>query len=1086
MLIKFKRSIDLISSIEHVSDVRLPRDIAPVGYILELQPFFDEKEFQGHVTINITCMEDTDKIILNAHQELDISESDITVVHISSNMPVKKSIAMPPPVPLAVPLPVPATNTPEKTIETTTPATTTTTTTATTEKTEAATTIPTTKVVKTTEPAVAPVPVGAARLVPVSSSFIPENACTSATACATNPGQEKDGDKPPKTQSMPKAEALVDVHDEADKFEVEKESEEVETIEEGGKSTQLAKGEILETIPENLDETQTIALTILKTERQLSKQWYVIHVAEGLKRGQNYQMDLKFTGPLLSNSKDGFFLESYLDKQTGEKRQYVATQLRPNHARRVFPCFDEPAYKVPIELKIARHPNMSAISNMPIAQTVQGTTETDCVWDHFQTTPPISAFSLAILISDLEQVVPFKNRQNDEKSDRVKVWGRKGILTPLKNAAKIAPKVLVELEEFFDIPLPVPKLDLVALPGYTAIPDSNWGLIFFKESDLYTDEHLVKHISREIVYQWVGNLVTPHWWSEVHLNKALCNFIAYIISLKIDLSMVPNSSLWTKTYPLYYEYGRNKPYKQLPSQKPPKTVTKSELILRMLNYTLSSETFQKAIQQLLRNRQHKTFTQEDIWNSLTEQAGTDGNLPEPATISQIASSWINKERLPLVEFKRFYGNNSAEAVQSVFIRDHLDENTTSVDDNLTWQIPLVIVPQNNLNFDTTKPVAWMKDEKRIIVSDLPSSNYFVIVNPEEIGPFVVNYDVYNWNLLAGFLEKFGTNGQIPAATRAKLIHDCLNLAYAGKLRFDVALNVTKFLLNERDPIVWQAAFNMFDHIQRHLDGSETGKKFQEYVKYILSNVYNYLEKIGTNQTKSQERMYKSAKSALCNAGFSPCVNEARTQWKKWMEFEEPDSGIPISQSHFCWVFKWGTKEEWEFGLERYLKYPSSHKQADRYYLLKTLVSCPSDAWNVERLLNMTMLDPNSTITDGNARFILSVLSNRAGYTALFNLLSQNWDVIRKRFDNKEYALWDNLVNAATRHFKDQEGLDMVSELYVKRQGEFGTAEPVIEQSLKHIKKEVRWNDENLSIINNWLNEYLKLNESSSQMTGVLN
>lgn len=128
----------------------------------------------------------------------------------------------------------------------------------------------------------------------------------------------------------------------------------------------------------------------------------------------------------------------------------------------------------------------------------------------------------------------------------------------------------------------------------------------------------------------------------------------------------------------------------------------------------------------------------------------------------------------------------------------------------------------------------------------------------------------------------------------------------------------------------------------------------------------------------------------------------------------------ISQSHFCWVFKWGTKEEWEFGLERYLKYPSSHKQADRYYLLKTLVSCPSDAWNVERwgkgennvslgkhstiqiinfcfrLLNMTMLDPNSTITDGNARFILSVLSNRAGYTALFNLLSQNWDVIRKR------------------------------------------------------------------------------------------
>lgn len=150
-------------------------------------------------------------------------------------------------------------------------------------------------------------------------------------------------------------------------------------------------------------------------------------------------------------------------------------------------------------------------------------------------------------------------------------------------------------------------------------------------------------------------------------------------------------------------------------------------------------------------------------------------------------------------------------------------------------------------------MAWMKDEKRITVTNLPPSSYFVIVNPEEVGkafhkknfikvfsktttkiffsgPFIVNYDSYNWFLLSQFLEKYGTNGQIPAATRAKLIHDSLNLAYAGKLRFDSALNITKFLRKEKDPIVWQAAFNMFDHIQRHLEGSSTGKKFQVRIK----------------------------------------------------------------------------------------------------------------------------------------------------------------------------------------------------------------------------------------------------------------
>lgn len=65
----------------------------------------------------------------------------------------------------------------------------------------------------------------------------------------------------------------------------------------------------------------------------------------------------------------------------------------------------------------------------------------------------------------------------------------------------------------------------------------------------------------------------------------------------------------------------------------------------------------------------------------------------------------------------------------------MDENGTNVDESLTWIIPLIVVPQNDLNFTFVRPLAWMKDEKKITVRDLPSSNYFVIVNPEEIGDY---------------------------------------------------------------------------------------------------------------------------------------------------------------------------------------------------------------------------------------------------------------------------------------------------------------------------------------------------------------
>lgn len=83
----------------------------------------------------------------------------------------------------------------------------------------------------------------------------------------------------------------------------------------------------------------------------------------------------------------------------------------------------------------------------------------------------------------------------------------------------------------------------------------------------------------------------------------------------------------------------------------------------MLNYTLSGETFQKGIQQLLGERQYKTFTQDDIWSSLTEQAGMDDTLPEPSTVNHIAESWLKKERLPVVKITRDYEKNSAEAEQ---------------------------------------------------------------------------------------------------------------------------------------------------------------------------------------------------------------------------------------------------------------------------------------------------------------------------------------------------------------------------------------------------------------------------------------
>jgi aminopeptidase N len=65
-----------------------------------------------------------------------------------------------------------------------------------------------------------------------------------------------------------------------------------------------------------------------------------------------------------------------------------------------------------------------------------------------------------------------------------------------------------------------------------------------------------------------------------------------------------------------------------------------------------------------------------------------------------------------------------------------------------------------------------------------------------------------------------------------------------------------------------------------------------------------------------------------------------------------------------------------------------------------------------------------------------------------------------------------LISSATGAFTTQEGYDLVSQLYVQKQSEFGSAEHIIEKSLKNIKEETKWSDENLPVIEKWLDNYL--------------
>lgn len=107
--------------------------------------------------------------------------------------------------------------------------------------------------------------------------------------------------------------------------------------------------------------------------------------------------------------------------------------------------------------------------------------------------------------------------------------------------------------------------------------------------------------------------------------------------------------------------------------------------------------------------------------------------------------------------------------------------------------------------------------------------------------------------------------------------------------------------------------------------------------------------------------------------------------------------LRVQNQYICPVFKWGTQEEWEFGLQRVINFPASRVASERTYLLKTLAGCPVQPEKIELLLNITILQENGNFSENDISLIFSMLTGgSSGYTTLFNFLSNNWEVIRQR------------------------------------------------------------------------------------------
>ncbi|MFQ5580967.1 MAG: M1 family metallopeptidase, partial [Nitrospiria bacterium] len=209
---------------------------------------------------------------------------------------------------------------------------------------------------------------------------------------------------------------------------------------------------------------------------------------------------------------------------------YAFTQCEATDARRIFPCFDEPAMKARFRLSVAVPSDLVALSNMPVIEEKQDTYQEEGLkYLTFDETPVMSTYLLALAVARLEK------EEIEVAGTRVGLWTLPGELHLGQFALEVTSAALPLLNDYFDLPYPTPKLDLVCVPDFAMGAMENWGAIFFRDSCLLLDREIASTttqrrvanvITHEIVHQWFGNLVTMGWWDDLWLNESFATWLA--------------------------------------------------------------------------------------------------------------------------------------------------------------------------------------------------------------------------------------------------------------------------------------------------------------------------------------------------------------------------------------------------------------------------------------------------------------------------------------------------------------------------------------------------------------------------------
>ncbi|KAF2857406.1 hypothetical protein K470DRAFT_260840 [Piedraia hortae CBS 480.64] len=775
---------------------------------------------------------------------------------------------------------------------------------------------------------------------------------------------------------------------------------------------------------------------------------------EVIPAGSKAQVSVKFRGTLNDNMA-GFYRSSYKDDK-GNEKWMATTQMEPTDARRAFPCFDEPALKATFTVTLIADKHLTCLSNMDVASEK----EVDCNGKKkksvtFNKSPPMSTYLVAFIVSELQVY--------ESKSFRVPV---RVFCTPDKDikhatfSAELGAKTLAFYEKEFGIEFPLPKMDMVAIPDFSAGAMENWGLVTYRVVDLLlnekeasagTKQRVAEVVQHELAHQWFGNLVTMDFWDGLWLNEGFATWMswyscnAFYPEWKVwqgyvtdNLASALSLDSLRSSHPIEVPIKRADEVNQIFDAI---SYSKGSCVIRMLSKHLGEDVFMEGIRRYLKKHKYGNTTTGDLWAALSDASGTD--------VERVADIWTKKVGYPVITVKEDAANKSVHVKQNRFLRT---ADVKPEEDQVLYPVFLGVRTKDGVNEELT----LNEREGSFKVPDMD----FYKINADQNGIYRTNYPVDR-------LQQLGKNakaGLLTVEDRAGVLADAGALTSAGYQHTSGLLSLIKGFDSESEFVVWDEITSRITAIRTTwlFEDEKTKEALKAFQRDTVSKKAHELGWTFKDSDGHIEQQFKALMfGAAAGSGDEAAKKAAFEMFEKFVTGDRSAIHSNLRSSVYATVLQNGGEKEYNALVKEY----ETAKNADERNTALRALGRARDPKLIQRTLAYAI---SKEVKDQDIYLPISGLrAHREGVEALWEWTTQNWATLKKKLP-PSLSMLGSVVTMATNGFTSEDRLREV-EAFFKKEGSKGF-ERQLAQSLDSVRAKIGWLGRDRKDVDAWLKE----------------